>query len=132
LAKEGLKATRQRNLIVQVFARSSGHVSVDELLRRVNRRDASIGYATVYRTVKLLVQAGLASARHFGDGFARFEVKEEQHHDHMICEECGAILEFTDGEIERLQENVARRHGFQIHRHRLELYGLCSRCQKAE
>jgi Fur family ferric uptake transcriptional regulator len=129
LSKEGLKATRQRDLIVQIFAESEDHVGVEDLLHRVKQADAAIGYATVYRTLKLLVQSGLASIRHFGDGFARFEPRHEAHHDHMICESCGSIIEFSDPEIERLQERVAQKHGFVLRRHRHELYGLCSDCQ---
>jgi Fur family ferric uptake transcriptional regulator len=129
LSQEGLKSTRQRDLIVRIFAESEDHVGVEDLLRRVKKADPAIGYATVYRTLKLLVQSRLASIRHFGDGFARFEPRLEEHHDHMICDECGTIIEFNDEEIERLQERVAQKHGFVINRHRLELYGLCSKCQ---
>jgi Fur family ferric uptake transcriptional regulator len=129
LSEEGLKTTRQRELIVRVFAGIEDHVGVEELLQRVKRQDPAIGYATVYRTLKLLVQGGLAAVRNFGDGFARFEPRGHEHHDHMICEKCGAIVEFHNEEIERLQEQVAREHGFVLRRHRHELYGLCESCQ---
>lgn len=129
LSEEGLKATRQRTLIVETFDRLGEHVSVEDLLAAVKERDAAIGYATVYRTLKLLVDGGLASIRHFGDGFARFEPRMEEHHDHLICEDCGKIVEFHDEEIERLQEVLAKRLGFRLTRHRHELYGLCEDCR---
>lgn len=123
----GLKTTSQRELIVDVFLHCQEHVSVEELLQRVRERNARVGYATVYRTMKLLIEAGLAVCRHFGDGQTRYEVSgpETPHHDHLICERCGLILEFENDEIERLQDNVAQRLGFKIVRHKLELYGLC-------
>lgn len=129
LADEGLKATRQRDLIVRVFAQTEDHVGVEDLLQRVKTTDPAIGYATVYRTLKLLVQSGMASVRNFGDGYTRFEPRNQEHHDHMICESCGAIVEFHDHEIEKLQDEVARKHGFVLRRHRHELYGLCRDCQ---
>ncbi len=129
LGKEGLKATRQRDLIVRVFADCKDHIGVEDLVQLVKQQDAAVGYATVYRTLKLLVQAGLASVRHFGDGFARFEPRHEEHHDHMICEKCGTIAEFHNEKIEELQEEVVRSRGWTLRRHRHELYGLCPNCR---
>ncbi len=129
LGKEGLNATRQRELIVDQFLRTSGHVSTDELLALVRRKNKKIGYATVYRTLKLLVDSGLALQRQFGDGQARFEVAGK-HHDHLICVECGLILEFEDKEIEALQERVAKRlGGFKVLYHSHQLYALCPKAQ---
>ena len=125
LLRENLKSTRQRDLIVETFERIEGHVSVDELLAAVAKADPGIGYATVYRTLKLLVHAGLASARQFGDGQTRFEVRSKEHHDHLICAECGYVVEFYNEEVEELQELVAREHGFVVERHKHELYGIC-------
>lgn len=125
LSKERLRSTRQREMIVEALSRSTHHVSVDELHREVRSVDSSIGYATVYRTLKLLVDAGLASIRHFGDGQARFEPREDDHHDHMICETCGHVFEFHDEEIERLQEALVAKQGFELVRHRHELYVKC-------
>jgi Fur family ferric uptake transcriptional regulator len=120
-----LNTTAQREAIVEQFLRSGEHVSIDELLAKVRKRQPRVGYATVYRTLKLLVDSGLAVERQFGDGQARFEVVGD-HHDHLICVRCGIILEFEDDEIERLQEKIARRlGGFTVLRHRHELYGLC-------
>jgi Fur family ferric uptake transcriptional regulator len=100
-------------------------VSIDELLLKVRKRQPKVGYATVYRTLKLLVDAGLAVERQFGDGQARYEVVGD-HHDHLICVKCGLILEFEDDDIERLQDKIALRlGGFTVLRHRHELYGVC-------
>lgn len=120
-----LNTTAQREAIVEQFLRTRDHVSIDELLNKVRKRHPRVGYATVYRTLKLLVDSGLAVERQFGDGQARFEVVGD-HHDHLICVKCGLILEFEDDDIERLQERIAERMGgFTVLRHRHELYGLC-------
>jgi Fur family ferric uptake transcriptional regulator len=120
-----LNVTAQREAIVEQFLRTRDHVSIDELLSKVRKRQPKVGYATVYRTLKLLVDSGLAVERQFGDGQARYEVVGD-HHDHLICVKCGLILEFEDDEIERLQERIATRLGnFTVLRHRHELYGLC-------
>ena len=122
-----LNTTAQREAIVEQFLRTRDHVSIDELLTKVRKRQPKVGYATVYRTLKLLVDSGLAVERQFGDGQARYEVVGD-HHDHLICVKCGLILEFEDEEIERLQERIAQRLGhFTVLRHRHELYGLCPR-----
>ena len=120
-----LNTTTQREAIVDQFLKTQEHISIEELLARVRKRHARVGYATVYRTLKLLVDSGLAVERHFGDGQSRYEVVGE-HHDHLICASCGLILEFEDDEIEALQEKIAQRLGnFIVVRHRHELYGLC-------
>ena len=130
ISDNGLKATRQRDVIVDTFFGSKGHLSVDELLAEVTKRDAHIGAATVYRTMKILTDAGLASARHFDDGQTRYEpALDRAHHDHLICTSCHAIVEFENERIEELQDLVAREHGFTVTRHKLELYGLCKACQ---
>lgn len=128
LQSQGLNTTQQRDVIVDQFLRSRDHISIDELLLKVRKRNQRIGYATVYRTLKLLVDSGLANKRQFGDGQTRYEVAGE-HHDHLICLECGLILEFEDEEIERLQERIAARMGFSVARHRHELYGLCAKAR---
>lgn len=127
-----LKTTSQRELIVDVFLRGTEHVSIEELLGEVRRRSAKVGYATVYRTLKLLEEAGLAAARHFGDGQTRYEVagSEAPHHDHLICVRCGLILEFENNQIEQLQDAVAEKlGGFKVVNHKLELYVLCPKEQ---
>jgi Fur family transcriptional regulator, ferric uptake regulator len=122
----GLKSTKQRSTIVSVFFNMMGHISVEELLREVKAVNPKIGYATVYRTLHLLVESGLVEERRFGDGLARYEGHSQvEHHDHMICQDCGKIFEFFNPELEALQEKLAVEHNFVIHRHRLELYGQC-------
>jgi Fur family ferric uptake transcriptional regulator len=126
IQESGLKTTRQRNTIVSVFFRMRGHISVEELLNEVKRANPRIGYATVYRTLHLLVESGLVEERRFGDGLARYEGHSDvEHHDHMICLDCGEIFEFFNPKLEALQEQLAEENNFQIYRHRLELYGVC-------
>jgi Fur family ferric uptake transcriptional regulator len=130
LERRGLKYSRQRERIAEIFFGMRGHVSVDELVLRVRREDRRVSVATVYRTMKLLAEGGLAVARNFGDGQTRYEVSAGRaHHDHLVCVACGAIEEFAEPDIEALQADVARRHGFEVSHHRLELYGRCRRCR---
>ena len=127
---KGLKSTRQREAILDEFLRVGSHISTEELYLRLRRKTPQIGYATVHRTLKLFAECGIAEQRHFGDGQARYEASDlDEHHDHLICITCGRIVEFEDSRIERLQEEVARQHGFSIERHRLELYGCCESCR---
>ncbi|MDZ4185718.1 MAG: transcriptional repressor [Desulfuromonadales bacterium] len=129
LGKNGLKVTQQREVILDEFLAAGSHLSTEELYRSIREKYPHIGYATVHRTLKLLAESGLAAPRHFGDGHTRYECSnEEQHHDHLICTICGAIIEFENPGIERLQEQVAAKHGFVIEQHRLEIYGRCSSC----
>ena len=126
IQESGLKTTKQRNTIIAVFFRLRGHISVEELLVEVKKANPRIGYATVYRTLHLLVQSGLVQERRFGDGLARYEGHSEvEHHDHMICLECGQISEFFNPRLEEIQGQLAEENNFQIYRHRLELYGAC-------
>ena len=129
IAQQGLKSTRQREVILQVFLETDKHIDIEELYQRVKDRNASIGHATVYRTMKLLIECGLAHERHFGDGMARYEqVSRKHHHDHMICSRCGKIIEFENPAIEALQDAVAAQHGFTVFEHKLEIYGHCADC----
>ncbi len=130
LRRQGLKSTAQRDDIAHVFFASNRHISVEELYNEVKRVNPRIGYATVYRTMKLLTECGLAVERHFRDGEARYESQAEHHHDHLICETCGRIVEFEEDRIEELQAQVAERLGFRITGHKMELYGVCQQCQK--
>jgi Fur family transcriptional regulator, ferric uptake regulator len=130
--EKGLKHSRQRDLIAQAFFEVEGHVTVEELVVRARGADPRVSVATAYRTMRLLVDCGLASARQFGDGQTRYESSAGRaHHDHLICTSCGAIVEFANEQIEALQERVARRHGFEVQRHKLELYGRCGHCRAA-
>jgi len=129
--QQGLKWTRQRAVICGLFFRAAAesHIDVETLLAKVRDVEPGVGHATVYRTMKLLKEAGLAAEREFGDGRRRYEPGEVAHHDHLICTGCGSIVEFQNDTIERLQDHVAQRHGFTITHHKMELYGLCRRCR---
>jgi Fur family ferric uptake transcriptional regulator len=130
LAVKNLKSTSQRDTILQVFVDAGRHLSAEELYARVKKSHPGIGYATVYRTLKLLAEAGLAQERRFEDGFTRYEhASQDAHHDHLICTHCGAIIEFENESIEALQQAVARKNRFKVQSHKLELYGLCAGCQ---
>src|SRR5438477_5592844 len=132
LRARGLKSTAQRDDIARVFFATEEHVSIEELYRAVRKVSPRVGYATVYRTLKLLKEVGLAAERHFDDGQARFEPVEAdaQQHDHIICERCGKIVEFASEELERLQDRIGRFLGFVVGRHRMELYGICAECRE--
>jgi Fur family ferric uptake transcriptional regulator len=130
LAKRGLRNTRQREVVTEIFFASDQHFSLDQILALARERDGGIGYATVYRTLKLLTELGLAHERHFSDGQTRYEAADGMHHDHLICTRCGTIVEFEQDRIEELQQEVAREYGFELLNHRMELYGICPSCQK--
>ena len=126
---KGLKSTAQRDFIADTFFKINTHISLDELLKKVKRKTPNIGYATVYRTMKLLTDSGLAIARQFGDGQTRYEnLPEDGHHDHIICIKCSKIAEFHNQKIEQLQMEAAKKLGFTVLNHKLELYGYCSDC----
>ncbi len=120
---QGLRMTGQRRTIARVLSEASDHPDAEELHARASRLDPRISIATVYRTVKLLEEAGLLEKRDFGDGRARFEDSQRAHHDHLIDMDTGRVIEFCDPEIEALQERIARRLGYRLLGHRLELYG---------
>jgi Fur family transcriptional regulator, ferric uptake regulator len=131
MLKHGLRSTEQRRIIIDTFFEAAEHVTIEELLKRVKGEDPHIGYATVYRTMKLLTEGGIALERRFGDGFTRYELADEEaHHDHLICVACGRITEFEEPLIEELQDRVAARYGFEVHMHKHELYGLCRECHE--
>ncbi len=133
LRRHGNKLTPQRELILDVFLKMGGHPAPEELYNEVKKRDHSVGQATVYRTLKLFSEAGIAKELHFGDGLTRYEHKlGQEHHDHLICDRCGKKIEVVDPEIEHLQEVLANKHGFLLTGHRMYLYGLCSDCRKRE
>ncbi len=129
LDEKGLKSTKQRYYIADTFFRTNTHISLDELFRKVRRKFPKIGFATVYRTMRLLTECGLAIERQFGDGQTRYEnVPKDGHHDHIICIKCSRIEEFHNQKIEELQEETAKKLGFKVIRHKLELYGYCRNC----
>lgn len=126
-----LKLTRQRKMILDTLLTLPRHVSADEIYEASVKKNSSIGLATIYRTLHLLSEAGLIQVREFGDGQARYELAyNHHHHDHLVCIDCGKIIEFENMDIEYLQEQVARKHSFKIQRHKLELYGECKECQE--
>jgi Fur family ferric uptake transcriptional regulator len=129
MTKRGLRSTEQRRVIIDKLFEASEHVTIDQLLEAARSDDSRIGYATVYRTMKLLVEGGLVHERKFGDGYTRYELADEEaHHDHLICLSCGKIEEFEEPEIEQLQDKVAARYGFTVQHHKHELYGTCRSC----
>ena len=133
IQKQGLKRTAQRDLILDVFLHTEGHLSGEDLYRLVREQDSNVGQTTVYRTLKLLTDAGLAREVRFGDGRAHYEHNyKHQHHDHMICSECGKIIEFFSAELEAIQDAMAAKHKFEITQHLLRMIGVCYECRKAQ
>jgi Fur family ferric uptake transcriptional regulator len=134
LERMGLKQTQQRKIIVQAFLEVNAHVDADELHKRVVADGHEIGLATIYRTLNLLREAGLVEQNSFQDGRAVFEVAHPgSHHDHLICTECGLVIEFEEPSIEVMQEAIAKKYGVELKTHRLDLYGHCldqMACQK--
>jgi Fur family ferric uptake transcriptional regulator len=121
---KGLRMTGQRRVIAQVLEASEDHPDVEELYTRSSARDPRISIATVYRTVKLFEESGIIDRLEFGDGRARYEDAEREHHDHLIDLNSGEVIEFVDPDLEALQEKIARKLGYRLKGHRLELYGV--------
>ena len=119
-----LRMTEQRRIIARVLEDSTDHPDVEELYTRASAQDASISIATVYRTVKLFEESGILDRLEFGDGRARYEDAERDHHDHLIDLTTGKVIEFVDSEIEELQERIATKLGYTLRGHKLELYGV--------
>lgn len=122
--QKGMRMTDQRRVIARVLGASDDHPDVEELYRRAAAVDPRISIATVYRTVRLFEEAGILDRHDFRDGRARYEVTPDEHHDHLIDVETGAVIEFRDEELEALQKRIAERLGFDLVDHRMELYGL--------
>src|SRR5437773_6520283 len=132
IQRQGLKRTAQRDLILDVFLRTEGHVSGEDLYRLVRAEDPTVGQTTVYRTLRLLTDAGLAREVRFGDGRAHYEHNyKHEHHDHMICSVCGKIIEFYSAELEALQDAMAAKHRFEVTQHLLRIIGICAECRRA-
>ena len=129
-SQSGLRMTEQRRVVAQVLETSHDHPDVEELYSRALELDPRISIATVYRTVKLFEEAGILDKLEFGDGRARYEDAERNHHDHLIDMQTGQVIEFVDPEIELLQEKIAQRLGYHLKDHRLELYGVPIKRQK--
>lgn len=131
ISKHHLKVTKERSSVLRAFMASERHVTAEELHREMKEKGSSIGLATIYRTLNLFCECGLAEQRQFGDGQARYELTYNvNHHDHLVCTQCDRIIEFENLDIEKLQEKVAKKNNFTVYSHKLELYGLCSGCSK--
>ena len=131
ITEKGLRYTPQREEILKIFLSVEKHLSTDELHKIVKKKNPGIGYVTVYRTMKLLEDAGLCNEIDFDDGITRFEHRYgHEHHDHLICVKCGSFIEVVKPKIERLQEKLAKEIRFTALRHKLQIFGICSRCPK--
>ena len=125
-----LKLTPHRELILETFLENEGHRSVEDIYHTVKAIDPRIGYTTVYRMMKLLIRCGLAREIELADGITRYEhLFNHEHHDHLICMECGNSIEFYNPEIEALQDAASAQLGFKVLDHKLQIYGVCSNCQ---
>jgi Fur family ferric uptake transcriptional regulator len=122
--ENGMRMTGQRRVIARVLSQAKDHPDVEEVHRRVNEEDRSISLSTVYRTVRLFEEAGILERHEFGDGRARYEEVAKEHHDHLIDMHSGKVIEFQNEEVERLQEAIARKLGYKLIDHRMELYGV--------
>jgi Fur family transcriptional regulator, ferric uptake regulator len=132
LTERTLPATQQRLAVAETVFFADEHLSADEVSRRVARRGVAVGTATIYRTLDLLVHAGLAREHDFGEGFKRYEpLAPGEVHEHCICSSCGRVTEFSNDRLERMIALLAEEVEFRPHHHRLEIYGLCRGCQQA-
>ncbi len=131
IQRAGLKRTAQRDLILEVFLRTEEHLSSEDLYNLVKQDDPTVGHTTVYRTLKLLTEAGLAREVRFGDGRMRYEHNyKHPHHDHMICTECGTTIEFFSAELEAIQDAIAAKYRFEPTQHSLRIFGFCANCRR--
>ena len=131
LKDKGLKFTSQRELILKTLYENDGHFSPEDIYMIIQREnpDIKIGIATIYRTLALLEEEGLADSLSIDNGGKRYELGLKKHHDHFICTECGKITEFYDDVIEKRQEEVAKEHGFKMKSHSMKIVGICKECQ---
>ena len=130
LKEHNLRWTPQRKSILKVFLQLEGHVPIDDLHKKIRSEDPTIGIATLYRTMKLLIDAGLAEMHTFNERTTYERLYQVNHHDHLICKICGKTVEFEHPLIEKYQQEVCERHGFALKSHRMELFGICNECQK--
>lgn len=133
LKRAGLKRTSQRDLILDIFLDTEGHVSSEDLYSIIKAKDPTVGYTTVYRTLKLLKECGLARVIEFHDGRMLYEHEyKHTHHDHLICTVCGALIEFYNEQIEQLQDEIVRQYKFKPLHHSHRIFGICADCQRAQ
>ncbi len=131
LRTRGLRQSQPRDDVADVFLRTEKHVSTQELFELVKKKHKNIGYATVARTLKLLAEAGLCRIVDFGDGIQRYEHEYgHDHHDHLICSDCGRLVEIFSRKLEKAQDELIRKHGYEQVSHRLQIYGICPKCRK--
>ena len=129
LREKGIRQSKERTQILEVFLKTEKHMTANELYESVRKKYPNIGYATVYRAMRVITEAGLAEEIDFGDGAKRFEHKYgHEHHDHLICVECGKFVEAISPKIEKLQAEMASVHGFNLVRHKMQLFGICKDC----
>ena len=130
LKKEGLKYTPQRTAVLEEIIKDKGHRESEEIYLALKKSGQHVSRATIYRTMDILVNNGFARKMNLGDGRARYESKvNSPHHDHLVCMDCGLIVEFMDQQIEDLQDKIAIQYNFQLKRHIHQLFGLCKKCQ---
>lgn len=129
IRSQGLRGTAQRDRVLDVFLRTEDHVSVEELYRMLGRGRRKVGFATVYRTMKLITECGLAREIVFDDGVVRFEHSyKQEHHHHLICTRCRKVIEFTSEAMEKAEEMILEEFGFEMESHQYKIYGVCSDC----
>ena len=124
-----LRWTSQRKLVLDVFLQQSGHVHIGEIYDRVREKDTTIGIATVYRTMKLLEESGLAEVHSFNNKTTYERLFKVRHHDHLICKTCNKTVEFEHPLIEKYQLEICQQHNFTLKSHRMDLYGICKDCR---
>ncbi|MCQ9208216.1 MAG: transcriptional repressor [Omnitrophica bacterium] len=133
LKKQNLKLTKQREEVLGVFLKTEKHLTVEELYNIIKKKDPHIGQATVFRTLKLIREAGIATEADLGDKKIRYEHRYgHKHHDHLICIKCGRFIEVVEPEIEKLQNKLCRDFRFLVERHRLEIFGVCQQCRRKD
>lgn len=133
LKERRLPVTRQRLDVAEAVVRVADHPSIERIRRDLAQRGIRVGTATVYRTIDLLVESGLVREHDFGEGYRRFEAMPDRaHHEHLVCQRCGTVVEFTNERLERMLELVAEEMNFVHRRHRVEVFGLCAECRRQE
>jgi len=131
LKNNGLLKTAQRDQILDIFLKTEDHLTIEDLYLIIRKKNPKIGLATVYRTMKVICDAGLARETDFGNGQKSFEHKyRHRHHDHLICVNCGRIIEVISPEIEKLHQKLAKKHKFSLLRHTMQIFGTCAKCKK--
>ena len=131
IKQKGMKYTEQRAIILQILVNLDDHLNAEEIHSIIQQEhpDQNIGIATIYRTLNFLEEVELVTSLSFGKDGKKYESKEDEHHDHLICTKCGEIVEFLDEQIEQRQEKIALKNGFKITDHSMQIYGICQSCQ---